>query len=174
MKYITDIINPPIIPLEAPDRCQWASIETSLNLRLPEDYREFVATYGTGAVDSFLWVLNPFSKNENLNLVSQVDDRLDAQRRFFEESGKISPYPLYPSMNGLLPWGVTDNGDVLYWQCKGSPSAWPTIVCDGRSSRWQETQLSFSQFLIAVVTKTLTVEAFPVDFPSDPPEFISV
>jgi SMI1-KNR4 cell-wall len=171
LKALMQLMRPPAGPSETPSGDEWQSVEARLGMELPEDYKEFVTRYGTGAVDSFLWILNPFSQNDNLNLISQARTRLDAQRQFSEETGTTSPYALYPNANGLFPWGVTDNGDVLYWLCKGSPSSWSIVACDSRSSRWREFRLSTAEFLVALLTRRLFVDGFPDDFPSEPPEF---
>lgn len=174
LESLKKLIQPPGKPSGVPNGGGWNSVERSIGIELPEDYKEFIATYGTGAVDGFLWVLNPFSRNENLNLINQATVRLDAQRQFSAESGTKTPYPLNPDPNGLFPWGVTDNGDVLYWLCKGSPSTWMIVVCDSRASRWREFKLSTGQFLAALVTRELVVDVFPEDFPSESPAFVPV
>ena len=174
LESLKKLMPPPAYPTDRPNGGGWQSVGHKLGIELPGDYKDFVATYGTGAVDNFLWVLNPFSKNEHLNLNNQARVRLDAQRRFFAESGTAAPFALYPDANGLFPWGITDNGDVLYWLCKGSPSTWVIVVCDSRASRWREFKLSTVQFLAEVLTKELVADVFPEDFPTESPEFVPV
>jgi hypothetical protein len=173
LKSLLSAIQPPDKPTETPDEGGWKSVEVKLRLKLPMDYQEFIASYGTGAIDNFLWVLNPFSRNNNLNLITQAKIQLDAQRQFSMESGITAPYAFYPETNGLFPWGITDNGDVLYWLCKGSPSDWETVACDSRASRWRAFHLTMSEFLTELVTRKLIVDIFPEDFPSEKAEFIS-
>jgi len=172
LESLKKLMAPPTSPLNLPKGGGWQVVERRLGIELPEDYKEFLACYGTGAVDNFLWMLNPFSQNENLNLIVQAGARLDAQRQFSAESGVETPYALHPEANGLFPWGVTDNGDVLYWLCKGFLTTGTIVVCDSRASRWREFPLSTSEFLAALVTKELVVDVFPDDFPSESPEFV--
>ncbi len=174
LESLKTLMAPPANPSDLPNEGGWQSVERSLGITLPEDYKAFIACYGTGAIDNFLWVLNPFSQNENLNLSSQSGVRLDSQRQFSLESGREMPYALYPDTNGLFPWGVTDNGDVLYWLCKGSPSLWVIVICDSRASQWREYTLSTCQFFAAIVARELIVDVFPEDFPSESPEFVRV
>lgn len=47
-------------------------MEARLGMVLPDDYKDFLREYGSGRVGQFLWIFNPFSKNENLNLERQV------------------------------------------------------------------------------------------------------
>ena len=169
---LTKLMRPPDNPSETPNGGGWESVEARLGIELPLDYKEFVASYGTGSVDNFLWVLNPFSQNENLNLDNQAKIRLHAQRQFSEESGLKNPHSLHPDANGLFPWGVTDNGDVLYWRGKGDPSTWEVAVCESRASQWREFKLSVGEFLAALVTGELVVDIFPDGFPSEAPQFV--
>lgn len=49
------------------DNAAWATFESEGGLRLPSDFKQFISIYGCGAVDDFVWVLDPFSENSNLN-----------------------------------------------------------------------------------------------------------
>lgn len=44
----------------------------NLGMILPLDYKKFINKYGTGSINDFIWILNPFSENENLNLIKKV------------------------------------------------------------------------------------------------------
>jgi hypothetical protein len=172
-KSFERILPPPVNPVDTPTESDWRSVEGKLGFTLPQDYKDFVDIYGAGSVDGFLWVLNPISKNPNLNLIDQAKSRLDAQRRFSMDFGSKAPYPLHPEANGLFPWAVTDNGDVLYWLCEGSASAWSVVICDSRCSRWQIFNAGVGELLIGIVKKELRIECFPSDFPSQSPDFVS-
>ncbi|MCA9068684.1 MAG: SMI1/KNR4 family protein, partial [Planctomycetaceae bacterium] len=173
-KSLASILTPPLNPVDSPTESDWRSVEGKLGFTLPQDYKDFVDIYGAGSVDGFLWVLNPISKNPNLNLFDQAKSRLDAQRRFSKDIRGITPYPLHPESNGLFPWGVTDNGDVLYWLCEGPASAWRVVICDSRCSRWQILNAGFGEILMGIVIKELRIECFPGDFPSQLPDFVAV
>jgi hypothetical protein len=39
------------------------------------------------------------------------------------------PYPLYFEPGGLLPWGISEDGDYYYcWLTRGLPDKWPVIT----------------------------------------------
>jgi hypothetical protein len=170
-KSLLHTLTPPVNPVETLSETDWGSVEVKLGFSLPQDYKEFVSIYGSGSIDGFLWVLNPICKNPNLNLFDEAKSRLDAQRRFSKEFGVTTPYPLNPESDGLFPWGITDNGDVLYWICQGSASAWKVVISDSRSSRWQMVDAGFGELLNGVLLKDLTIACFPPDFPSPTPKF---
>jgi hypothetical protein len=173
VNVLKTVMEPPREPAETRHGNDWRSVEKKLGTELPADYKELINVYGTGVVDHFLWVLNPFSKNKNLNLLDAGNAQLIALRQLRAEFGEDIPYPVFPESNGLLPWAKTDNGDVVYWSCKGPTSNWPIVVNESRGPRWREFQLSTSEFLLEVVTRRLRVDVFPEDFPSEPPEFVS-
>jgi hypothetical protein len=174
LEALNKVLKPPGCPSERPRESDWQPIEQNLGFELPEDYKEFIGCYGTGAVDNFLWVFSPFSKNKHLNLLQEGKVKLQALRQLADEFGEEIPYLLYPDSNGLLPWGVTDNGDVLYWLCKGPPTSWLIVVNESRGPAWREFPLVVTTFLAALGTKELVVDFFPVDFPSETPEFIPI
>jgi hypothetical protein len=173
VNVLKTVMQPPSEPAETRHGNDWQSIEGKLGTELPVDYKEFINIYGTGVVDHFLWVLNPFSKNKHLNLLDAGTSQLRALRQLRDDFGEDIPYPFFPDVDGLLPWARTDNGDVIYWSCNGSPSNWRIVVNESRGPRWREFELSTSAFLLEVVTRRLRVDVFPDDFPSNSPEFVS-
>lgn len=162
------LLPPPSSAVESADAVAWDRFEQSFGTALPLDYKQFVTIYGTGAIDGFLWILNPFSKNRYLNLLEEGRVKLEALEAFIHET---VPYPLYPKPNGLLPCGVSDNGDVIFWLCSGHPSEWSLVLNEGRGPRWRDYKLSLTDFLIQLISRTLIVDIFPNDFPSKEPAF---
>src|SRR5215216_123968 len=95
LNVLTTLMPPPPTPSEPPNEGGWQSVEARLGMELPEDYKQFITHYGTGAVDTFLWVLNPFSTNTHLNLFDEGRVKLEALRELRYET---IPYPLYPDV----------------------------------------------------------------------------
>ena len=116
------IIAPPDLPRESGSPAAWAAVEEELGIALPNDYKEYVHTFGTGKIADFVLPYNPFSDNRFLNLLKQVPKQVGTLRQMKEEFGEEEcPYPLYPDPAGLLPWGCTDNGNILFWLTTGHP-----------------------------------------------------
>ncbi|MBX3439683.1 MAG: SMI1/KNR4 family protein [Planctomycetaceae bacterium] len=166
------VMQPPESPFETPNEDGWEFVEARLGFALPDDYKKFINCYGTGAVDRFLWVLNPFSENKHLNLFESSGIQLQTLRQLRDEFGEHIPYAVFPNPNGIFPWAITDNGDVLYWVCDGLPSNWLIVVNESRGPRWREYGLTTTDFLTKVITKELFVDVFPEDFPSESPAFV--
>jgi hypothetical protein len=68
MARLKQIVVPPERPVEVPDDSVWDAVRALFG-EIPADYREFVETYGTGCLCEFIWIYNPASPNEYLNLI---------------------------------------------------------------------------------------------------------
>jgi hypothetical protein len=167
-------LSPPPRPLESGSPEEWSRVEERLGSRLPSDYKEYIDTYGTGQINGLLWPHNPFAANRFLNLFRLVADEVGALRRRKDLSGdEVCPYPLYPEPGGLLPWGLTDNGDVLFWLTKGQPDGWLVVVNGTRSPEYDEYDESMTSFLTKLVAGVI-VSRFFSRFAEGGPTFRSV
>lgn len=174
MNKLIKVLPPPKIPQNSRDKEQWRNVFNILGTELPSDYMKFIDTYGSGGIDNFLWVLSPFVENENINLIQigkVIRDAYQVSKNSFPE---YFTHNVYPSVGGLLPWALTDNGDELYWLTEGKPNEWKIVVYETRSSEYHIYSLSIVEFLYQTITKELVCEAFPEDFPSEKVSFISV
>jgi hypothetical protein len=168
---VAKLITPPNNPNEVPQQNEWPQIEAQLGTSLPVDYKEFISLYGTGKIDNFLWIFNPSSQNENINLTTQLHVQLSALSEL-HAYGEIVPYKLFPEADGIFPFGITENGDVLYWKTTGVPEAWTVLVNEARSPEWETFNMVMTEFLFKVLSRQLHPNAFPDAFPSNAPSFI--
>ena len=164
-------LAPPSRAVETGDHAAWDSVDESLGVNLPGDYKQLVSRYGTGCIDDFLWVLNPFTQNDNLNLVIQADAKLDALRQLRDEFGVGLPYPLFIEGEGLYPWAFTDNGDVLYLLIRKGLVVRTVVIGDSGGNEWQEFDGTVTEFLTALVARRIDIGFFPKEFPSDSPTY---
>ena len=77
-------------------------------------------SYGEGTIDHFLGVLTPQSPSKWANLVWRVcatENPMDLDSR----RETHPPFEPFPSASGLIAFGQSDNGDVLYWRTVGAP-----------------------------------------------------
>jgi hypothetical protein len=168
--YLKAVIPPPIAVFEASGTSGWASVEGSMGTRLPEDYKKFIDTYGSGQLGGFVWIFNPFSSNNNLNLERQAILQATVLKEL-RSYGEVVPYESFPSHGGILPFGITDNGDVLYWKTGANPSDWPVLVNEGRSPEWEAFSHSATRFLAGVLSGRVVCRSFPKSFPGSAPRF---
>ncbi|MGW3208989.1 Lsr2 family DNA-binding protein [Streptomyces sp. NPDC001135] len=157
LERLTELCPPPA-PVQPP--VNWASVESALRLRLPEDYKQLTAAYGPGRFANFLWVFDPRHTSVHVNLISPAQDRTREQVRDDYARG-IYPAPVDPDL--LLPCGGTDNGEDLFWitDPKNDPDAWTIAVNEARGPRWYTFDGNLTQFLVAVLSGTTTVPQFP-------------
>ena len=138
---------------------------------LPSEYTDFIGKYGTGNICEFLTVLSPAAANPHMNLTARGAMLLRSLRECRTTVGQDRSIPVFPERGGLLPWGVTDNGDVCYWRTQSpNPDLWPIVVNDGRGSMWEEFPGTMTEFLHALLScefesDILTDEDFP---PAEP------
>ncbi|MCB1633866.1 MAG: SMI1/KNR4 family protein [Xanthomonadales bacterium] len=164
MKILLDTISICGKPVERPTQSAWDNFARILGTELPDDYKEFVSTLGTGVIDDFLWIFNPASTNPHLNLFTQRDECLSALR-VVSDHGEPIPYGTFPENGGLLPFGATDNGDVLYWITRGRPADWKVVVNESRGPAWVEYSMGFSRLLGDLLRGHIQCPIFPHDFP---------
>lgn len=136
--------------------------QIELGVSVPRDYCSFVEEYGAGCIDNFLWICAPGVANPNVSLVPSVKRACEILREIRAGSASDVPYPLWPEEDGIVSWGGTDNGDLLFWR-----STTHTIVgCDGKVIEWEDWDLGWSEYLYRIMNRSLTVKLFPDGFPS--------
>jgi len=162
------LLKAPDAPTEVPTDDDWGLIESAF-LEFPEDYKCFLGKYGTGCIAGFIYIFNPASKNDNLNLSKQIEKQLWSLRECRPEGLR-----LYPEVGGILPFGITDNGDLLGWNINRGDGVSGIIVVDSRTSAWETFNIGFSQFLVGILRKNIVCTIFPDDFPPHQPEFIPI
>lgn len=167
-ELLTKILPPPSSPVDLPSEKDWKRVDAVLGT-VPADYRTFVSIYGTGQIDQFIWILNPASANEYLNLVSGGRANLKALAESKGEFPETFTMSLFPNEEGFLPFGITDNGDTLYWVTGGAPDEWTVAVMGPRAPETFHFRGGVVDFLLAVLNRRVICDRFPNDFPGDPP-----
>jgi hypothetical protein len=172
IQRLRTVLKVPTHPLAVGNANRWQSFEEELGGILPADYKEFISCYGSGCIDGFLWIYNPFATNKNLNLLSQAKAVLHSFEILRDEFGEELPFPLFPAPNGVLPCGSTDNGDHLLWRFVDGRLQSPLMVMESRGPERQEYDLSMTDFLADVLTRRILVKVFPPEFPSMTATFV--
>src|SRR4051794_30748002 len=108
---LTRVLPPPDSPSEVPTPADWHDAETAIGTPLPADFKAFLGVYGTGCIDDFLYVYSPSARDQNVNLVARGRRTLEAMRVSKESHPDYYRLDIFPAPSGLLPFGVTDNGN---------------------------------------------------------------
>jgi hypothetical protein len=167
---LTKILPLPEIPVEKPDAEDWVRLDTEF-CKLPPDFKEFISSFGTGQVDNFLWILNPFSQNKFLNPLSQLELIRESFHIAEKDFGEKTP-ALFPNPEGLLPFGITDNGDTIFFKTIGPSSEWSIVVTSPRDPEKDEFLCGFTEWLTGILTRKLKSCCFPEDFPFEKHIFV--
>ena len=160
MKY--DISK--VLPIEQVhgEKKAWEQAESQAGIIFPEDYKNFTERYGVGAINGFLWILSPFCKNENLNTFHSFKDMEYAYNCMKKEISERLPYEFYHEGKGLFPWGVTDNGDELYWNFRQGTADEIVVLAAG----YENTvcyKMNMEEFLFKILTEEIVCPFFPND-----------
>ena len=163
MRRLRAHVAPPAEPVEAADPERWPEIEKAMATALPADYKELLATYGSGLFDEVLWLFSPFAPPGDGNLVDERDrvlaDYAQSRRRFPDHY----PLPPWPEPGGVLPLGRSDTGNELYWVTEGAPDDWPVALFGSRSPRSEVHQGGIVAFLADLVSGRLRTSLLPGD-----------
>ncbi len=171
---LKNVLEPPVNPSMTDNRTGWSELEAVLGVSLPQDYKDYISTYGTGGIDNFIWILTPFDQDENVNFLIRSEEMREAYLESKQQFPEDFKHCVFPEAGGILPWGYTDNGDELYWKTTEDEKMWTTIIYESRSSQYYEYPMSMTEFLFGILSRNLVCDAFPEDFPSEDPGFISV
>ncbi|MDQ0244739.1 hypothetical protein J2S09_002310 [Bacillus fengqiuensis] len=171
LENLKTVLPPPKNPFSTGNDSCFNEIEQTLGTQLPMDYKQFITIYGIGLIDEFIWVLNPFVLNDNLNLMEKTKDILEAYTESRNNFPGDFPYKTFPEQGGLLPWGLTENGDELYWLTEGSPEEWKVVIYGSRSSDFIVYPESMTSFLAKILEKKIVCELFLEEIPSEAVEF---
>lgn len=164
-------VSPPPEPVD--NRGDWGQVVAQLGLALPVDYMQFVDAFGSGSLNDFIHVLNPFSTNKNLNLQYQLTHVLGALRELKTAHPERVRYPLLFEPAGLLPWGLTDNGDIFGWITQGDPGRWPSVLLPRHAEKTADFDAPMTQLLAGLLSSKVVCDLLPRDPFLGAPRFIS-
>ncbi|WP_159425122.1 SMI1/KNR4 family protein [Streptomyces sp. TLI_053] len=138
------------------DVVDWGEVEGVTGLRLPADYRDFVALCGGSELNEYLAFRTPPVDGSPVgNLLDGLDFDPREEYRSSHELGLMDP-----SEMRLLPFAATANGDVAFWVCESiDPEAWE-VATFKRQARfgvgpWKRFEMGFGRFLVGLLDGTL-------------------
>jgi hypothetical protein len=163
LERLRRLLPPPTDPVEAGRPDGWAAVEAALGTGLPSDFKAFTELYGSGKIDDFLYLFNPFTHGQDGNLVVEKDRVLAAYRQTRARFPERLALPPFPDEGGVLPLGRTDNGDELYWVTQGRPDQWPVMLLEARAALQEVHPMPVTGLLAALAANQLTSRVLPQD-----------
>ncbi len=170
ISQLQQVVPPPQHPIETGSLKEWLQVQERLGTALPEDYKNFIDLYGTGAFHDFLLPYNPLSRQEDRNLFLALDTYHQANRQVQVKASRpwsvVKPYEFYPAEGGLLPWGTTtEMAQAFFWQVDGPPENWVTVLYHLQAGEYEVWKLSFSAFIGKLMARKIESLLLPADFP---------
>ena len=86
----------------------------------------------------------------------------NAYENMYDNNLVNSDYSFYKNGTGLFPWGITDNGDELFWNYLNGETE--IIVFASRYTDVISYKMNMIDFLVGVLTKKIECDIFPDDF----------
>ncbi|EOV0648039.1 SMI1/KNR4 family protein [Cronobacter turicensis] len=171
IKKLTQLLPPPAFSSDSGKGKTWPLIAGSINF--PSDYVDFINTYGSGRIAEFIIIFNPFSNDENLSFFDQYNYILEDLNYLIESDKDYYKYKLYPEDNGLIPVGVTDNGDYIFWvvTSKENSEQWGTAIIPVRSPDVEYFECNLVTLIEQILDRSLKTRSLPDAFPSQSVSF---
>jgi hypothetical protein len=131
---LRQLLPPPADPVEPGRLDGWAQVERRLGTALPGDFKAFTERYGSGTVDDFLYLFNPFAQGPDGNLLVEKDRVLAAYRQTRARFPDRLPLPPFPE----------PGGDELYW---------PVALVESRAALQELHAMPVTRFLAALANQ---------------------
>lgn len=163
VEKLKEVLPSPVIAL---DSMNWERVEKRYSIVLPADFKLFIKNYGTGCIDDFLWVLNPFSENENINFETS-EYLIESYKVMQEEFPRDYIRPLYPKTGSFFPWAITDNGDSFGWIIDGEPNEWKVVIFSQDQGEEEVYNMSATELLYKLLITNVRSSLLPAEFPSE-------
>ncbi len=156
--------------VEVPSADDWSRVEARGPV-FPEEFKAFLSKVGTGVLAEFFYVWNPISTFPGMNWFQEQARTLDSLRTLIaKRPDEYREWRFYPERNGLLPFGKTGNGDILFWRTSGSVNQWTVAVSNGEPSI-AKSEETLSTFLVNLLTIPRYCAQLP-DLSSSPKTFV--
>ena len=133
---LTKLVPPPDDPPAPPE---WSQ-------DLPADYKALVERYGPGNIAG-LGILTPGHSNRYVDLDRQTGE----QRGTLKELRERGIEPEYEP-DALIPWGLDESGNTVWWLTTGAPDQWPVVANEARGDEWQRFDGGAVAFLAALLS----------------------
>ncbi|MFK0114066.1 SMI1/KNR4 family protein [Streptomyces sp. NPDC091217] len=129
----------------AGDTVDWGTIEASWGTCFPNDYKEFMAEYGEGAIGDYLSLMAPethIGPGGESSYLGMQQESANAEEAWRVDGPGAAEIPR------LITWGVDSSADLLCWLATDNdPDKWPVVVWGRDDARWTEYPCGMLEFL---------------------------
>ncbi|WP_306191736.1 SMI1/KNR4 family protein [Streptomyces sp. MK5] len=125
----------------AGDSVDWQQTEHDWGVTFPQDYKEFVATYGEGEADAFLTFLVPEPAEGPVPSGDMAEETAEARRMWVDYGS--------PTTSPVIAWGVSARADLLCWlTSEQDPRRWPVAVWSRGDLAWSVHDCGMLEYLV--------------------------
>ena len=155
---------------QAVDHFDWAAVESSIGVTLPDDYKALVEKFPDGLFQGFVKLIRPGAVGSpRTEFLGYYAHRLDDMRTWREDEPKRFPYPIFPEPGGLLPWGVSHRAGLFFWLTEGDdPGNWPVVIAEPEFEHWTRYDGPVCAFLEDIVSGRFDGAPYDIDLARDP------
>jgi len=151
LQELLQLVGPPSEPQNA--KGDWKRLETDLGLTLPDDYKQYIEEYGGGRLCSLFEITSPFGLEAHYK--KSVKDAWRSWAGIYHCWGDVPeselPFPIYPKVPGLLPWGTYGDVDVIGWLIDPDPGQWHIVYQDHYEGFIELSDFGFARFLVSAL-----------------------
>lgn len=141
---LTAMMPPPSCAVGPP--VSWEQLEVSWGVPFPGDYRAFMATYGAGAIEDYLEILEPEPWDAQRIGDGMSPETRTARMCWEAERTRVAFSVVSPPV--LITWGVDASADLLCWDASGPvPEEWPVLVWKRGAHEWRRYACGMVEFL---------------------------
>ncbi|MFI1097023.1 SMI1/KNR4 family protein [Streptomyces sp. NPDC020917] len=150
LERLTHLVAPP--PAVAYDR-PWEWTEERMGRRLPQEFKDLVATYGGGSFDDHLGLLVPPPARTGSEIAEYDDDRMNELHGLWAITGN-RPVALGGDDRMLVAWADTVDADTVNWLVSpGRPAdQWPVAVLDADLGECEVYAMGCTDFLAGLLS----------------------
>ncbi|MCO1574158.1 SMI1/KNR4 family protein [Crossiella sp. SN42] len=132
----------------------WQAVEQALAVRLPDDYKRFMANFPSGTFRGLIGINNPIeSEPAWVSFHWEFFDTLDRVRGWRDHEPERVPYPIFPESGGVIPWGDTNANHEFFWLPRSeNPDEWSVVFSTADFERWGEYHGTMSEFVLGLVS----------------------
>lgn len=148
----------------------WACVERRLAVSLPASYMEYVEKFPPGVFQTFLKVVQPDSPANVEQFIDDVNQEAGFLQSMVSESVGF-PYPMYPAVPGLFPWGHIGTDFSFCWLLDRTHNAnAPTVLVATFDGSTQLLDGSMVDCILSVIRGQVPLLRYVAE-QFDPPRF---
>jgi len=128
---LESLMPPPYKPVGVGSPNQWRALARQIGIDLPPDFKQLLAVYGAGDIESRFRIASPFLTDGVVQLLKEY--RAHGSRRTLPSGGR------------LVPWGYNFERGTAYWEVLNpNPRTWTIYTeFDGDIQRFNENTTTF-------------------------------